>query len=515
MNNSLYFKHFRKFKEFPNIEFGDITFLVGKNNSGKSTFVKAIFLIIDFLKSESVKIIDFNNKSTNILKLATYSRNLHHNANLKNKNNYIVLSFTTNSINFNIKLSSLSFETTKADIHEIIITDLTEHYTFKLLPISGKFIIETNSKFLKKEKKTKKLDKKEFNLLQNKFLYLQLMQKKINDKLSNEYIENLSMLNRLKRDIEIIQQTNNSNTIKQTDDGGFYLECYFKNENIESIFKEVIDTHLLKYKVEFRKNQNKTSLKKDSKAFENLRHLYHNQSYFKFISNKIFSTINNFSIVYLPAQLNKPSSLIPILSDTSSISQTFSNYIHSNIYQDSFSVSFINQWLRKFEIAQNIEIKSLDGEYVSVIINPEKNSVNLADMGMGSIQIINLIIKITSVIFDQKKIDKNSIVIIEEPEMNLHPQLQSLLCEMFHEIYKNYGIKFIIETHSEYLIRKSQLIVKNNEYEIEPNENPFSVLYFNDDLKVWKMEYREDGKFKNGFGSGFFDESSNLAFELM
>ena len=44
MKNSLHFKHFRKFKDFQTLEFNDITFLVGKNNSGKSTFVKAILL---------------------------------------------------------------------------------------------------------------------------------------------------------------------------------------------------------------------------------------------------------------------------------------------------------------------------------------------------------------------------------------------------------------------------------------------------------------------------------------
>ncbi len=36
------FKNFRRFKDFPMIELGGCTFLVGPNNSGKSTLLKAI-----------------------------------------------------------------------------------------------------------------------------------------------------------------------------------------------------------------------------------------------------------------------------------------------------------------------------------------------------------------------------------------------------------------------------------------------------------------------------------------
>ena len=73
------------------------------------------------------------------------------------------------------------------------------------------------------------------------------------------------------------------------------------------------------------------------------------------------------------------------------------------------------------------------------------------------------------------------IVIIEEPEMNLHPKYQSLLADLFLELSERYGFRFIIETHSEYMIRKTQVEVKNSRYE-SPEAlnalNPFQVLYF-------------------------------------
>jgi len=49
--NSIGFTNFRKFVTFPEIPFGDVTIMVGGNNAGKSTLVKAMLLMRDFLKS--------------------------------------------------------------------------------------------------------------------------------------------------------------------------------------------------------------------------------------------------------------------------------------------------------------------------------------------------------------------------------------------------------------------------------------------------------------------------------
>lgn len=50
MNNKIGFSNFRKFAKFPEIDLGDITILIGGNNSGKSTLVKAFLLCVDNLR---------------------------------------------------------------------------------------------------------------------------------------------------------------------------------------------------------------------------------------------------------------------------------------------------------------------------------------------------------------------------------------------------------------------------------------------------------------------------------
>ena len=84
-------------------------------------------------------------------------------------------------------------------------------------------------------------------------------------------------------------------------------------------------------------------------------------------------------------------------------------------------------------------------------------------------------------------------------------------------VYEKYKIDFLIETHSEYIRRRSQVKVAVNDYEVKPNENPFNVYYFPKDIDdmPYHLNYREDGTFDKNFGNGFFDEASGSTLELI
>jgi AAA15 family ATPase/GTPase len=102
------------------------------------------------------------------------------------------------------------------------------------------------------------------------------------------------------------------------------------------------------------------------------------------------------------------------------------------------------------------------------------------------------------------------VIILEEPETNLHPNYQSLLAELIAECRNHFGLNFIIETHSEYFIRKLQYLVAKKE--LKPEQ--IKIYYFNKpNLKLPKgekqirtLDIREDGMMDGDFGPGFFDE---------
>ena len=88
---------------------------------------------------------------------------------------------------------------------------------------------------------------------------------------------------------------------------------------------------------------------------------------------------------------------------------------------------------------------------------------------------------------------------------------------MFYEVYKTYNIQFIIETHSEYLLRKIQTLIGIRD--LMPEE--VSMIYVEDDeevkkgvAKVRRIPIKEDGRLSAPFGTGFYDEADNLSLEL-
>ena len=87
---------------------------------------------------------------------------------------------------------------------------------------------------------------------------------------------------------------------------------------------------------------------------------------------------------------------------------------------------------------------------------------------------------------------------------------------MFVEAYQKYNIHFIIETHSEYLIRKLQVMVADKENVLSPND--VSLNYVEKDENGVstnrKIEIHEDGGLSDSFGSGFYDEADSLALDL-
>ena len=111
-----------------------------------------------------------------------------------------------------------------------------------------------------------------------------------------------------------------------------------------------------------------------------------------------------------------------------------------------------------------------------------------------------------------------AIFILEEPESNLHPAFQSKLAELLVDAGEDYGIQFIVETHSEYLIRKLQNLTAKGEI----NTQDTAIYYFNNvnsipegEEQIKRIEINKYGGLTDNFGSGFIDEANNLQIDLL
>lgn len=146
-------------------------------------------------------------------------------------------------------------------------------------------------------------------------------------------------------------------------------------------------------------------------------------------------------------------------------------------------------------------------------------TINLLNSSSGLQQILPII---TLLINNQIS---HTVFLCEQPELHLHPSLQTKLAIFLTTSYTNIdresssgwsfepGIK-IIETHSEHIIRKVQVLIAKNEVD----KNNVAVYYFDNksgETKVTEMKFLENGFFKEPWPDGFFDEASDLVWELM
>jgi predicted ATPase len=188
-------------------------------------------------------------------------------------------------------------------------------------------------------------------------------------------------------------------------------------------------------------------------------------------------------------------------------------------------------------IADEVVIRAKDESQDSAVIMLRKGDYwfNLADEGFG----INMIFPVVllAVMTNDKlgiNINRNfepndpnddgwgqlgfsTVLVIEEPESNLHPALQSKLADVFVDVAKKFNTQFIIETHSEYLIRKLQYLTAKGQ--IKPEDTAIYYFYPPDDVppgedQVKRIDIQEDGSMTDDFGTGFFDEADKIAMSI-
>ncbi len=211
-------------------------------------------------------------------------------------------------------------------------------------------------------------------------------------------------------------------------------------------------------------------------------------------------------------------------------------YRNSNENEILGEDNFISRWVRRLGVGYSvsIEVSNSGSSFVVRLFKDEddKTGTILAEEGYGITQIVTLLIRIETEILESRKMidwdeqDKpvysfsESTIAIEEPEVHLHPMFQSLLAEMFVDAYTNYNVHFVIETHSEYLIRKLQTKIAKKEL----SNKDISIVYVYDpDIskrplyvpQVKMIEVNPDGRLNDSFGEGFFDEADRLSMSLL
>lgn len=252
------------------------------------------------------------------------------------------------------------------------------------------------------------------------------------------------------------------------------------------------------------------------------------ESCFDISWKKLIQKIN--SISYL-STIREENSRIYIAKNNSPFIKLLKDY-NSNKLQYS---SFMKKYLKAFKIGKEITVRYIQKyQLITISITTLDNTKrDLVDFGYGIKQLILILIQITVLAEKNKRTIEDydeegecmydiydpSTLLVEEPETNLHPKWQSLLAEMFVEANNQFNIQFVIETHSEYIIRKLQTLVANNKISGEKIKifyvrHPEDVSQ--DKKQISNINIQPDGSIDYRiFEGGFFDENDTLELSLL
>lgn len=540
---SISFKNFRRFADFPEFKFGDITILVGGNNAGKSTLQKALLLVFDNIRSLRKKTAafgPFNDGFTapqfrfdanefHDLNLGTYERALYNFAHGEN------MEFTLCIDSFYIRVvvepDKAGANQPIAKVAMIEVNDTKRHilYTFDFNTRRMRAEFEQiagngDPRFDKIQTAIADLRKK---LAEEKDPFEAAMANQELEKLlkiRNAFVHNGD---KMRESSTIETDLNDYLGIKGFDRVvSGVLPSYL--ENIEAY------TWTIGSKTVATINFDETGTQPDHEEAEVMNGTEEDRANEQVLGDKsslilesaksLQNEISRPKAFYIQAHGISQKMLYTIDDKNDFMAQAIHRYARCGVQLGSAPDLFLRKWMEEFGIGFGCQIESFGGEGYTIKIETHGGLVNLADLGMGSNQLMVLLLSLATIMFEEGFHDNDGsksytpkFIIIEEPEQNLHPRLQSKLADLFAAVAKDESYKFLVETHSEYLIRRTQVLVAEmnlTEEELE-KQNPFKVYYFPHDAAPYDMHYLPSGHFEETFGNGFFDEAGKWTRELI
>ena len=300
-----------------------------------------------------------------------------------------------------------------------------------------------------------------------------------------------------------------------------FFDSFLSNpEILVDLLADEVKKHLGN-EFDIRERENKKQLSQFGTLF--IRELVINN-----LQHAILKSINNYSqIEYIPPYKFRNDSNRSNTGTYKTIIKRLREIKQKNVWFGA-SEYFTEYWLKYFEIGEQIELEKLSNNDNQIYLVKGGINLPIEDQGFGLSQLIPLIYmaslpnylpdsetelrKPESFFWFKEQIQ--STFLIEEPESNLHPKSQSKLADLFIDAHWKFGHQFIVETHSEYFIRKLQYWVAKGILK----QDKVKILYFTNDksikgkkdVKIKEITIKADGDLSSDFDPGFFDESTTL-----
>lgn len=190
--------------------------------------------------------------------------------------------------------------------------------------------------------------------------------------------------------------------------------------------------------------------------------------------------------------------------------------IAAALFNNTSEQAQISRWMQRLGIPYSLEVLRLGtgegaeilGDPLAISLKDRRSGVAFspADVGFGVSQVLPILVDISA--------RQNELICIEQPEIHLHPALQSELADLLIESVDPTGRanQIIAETHSEHLILRIQRRIR--EGILDPDL--VSILYIDQDdsggAHAQTLRLDREGDFLDSWPNGFFEERLDEVF---
>lgn len=178
-------------------------------------------------------------------------------------------------------------------------------------------------------------------------------------------------------------------------------------------------------------------------------------------------------------------------------------------------VDEISSWLHATGIASGIKVKYLtERHFELVVVGKDGSDHNICDVGFGCSQVLPVLVAGIDLSNKAQRhgSGRNPILVVQEPEIHLHPNAQAALGSFFSSLSK-LRCQVFLETHSDNLVLRVARHIAAGDI----NKGDVRIFYVQDAdglKRVTPIRIADDGSFTPPWPGGFFPQRQNESFEL-
>jgi hypothetical protein len=169
----------------------------------------------------------------------------------------------------------------------------------------------------------------------------------------------------------------------------------------------------------------------------------------------------------------------------------------SMLTNDKGAVRSVGSALKAMHMARDLEVTTIAPGYAGIVVHNYGTSRkdSLADVGFGISQVLPILARLATAA-------GNSLVLIEQPELHLHPETQGSFLDAMVSLATQRGISLFVESHSENMLLRLRRRIASGQLDSDDVQ-----VFIVDDGEVKRVDIDRKGSIDfSAFPPDFFEE---------